>query len=197
MPLETLATLTLFAFVGSVTPGPNNIMVMVSAANFGLRRTVPHMLGIAIGFGLMIFLTGLGLSEIFRIWPPSLTLLRWTSVVYLIYLAWKLATAAPPKRGTGGGRPLGFVGAALFQWVNPKAWTLAIATIGAYLPDPAPASALIAASVFALVGLPSNLIWAKVGEALRHLLADRRRLRIFNAGMACLLLASLWPILRG
>ncbi len=196
MTLDSVVALTVFAFVGSVTPGPNNIMVMVSAANFGMRRTVPHMLGIAIGFGLMIFLTGLGLSEIFRIWPVSLTLLKWTSIAYLVWLAWKLANAAAPKSGAGAGKPLGFIGAALFQWVNPKAWTLAVATISAYLPTPAPGPALIAAVIFALVCLPSNLIWAKLGEGLAHILADRRRLRIFNGAMACLLLASLWPILR-
>lgn len=196
MTLDSAAALTVFAFVGAVTPGPNNILVMVSAANFGMRRTAPHMLGIALGFGLMIFLTGLGLSEIFRIWPMSLTLLKWTSIAYLVWLAWKLANAAAPKGGARAGKPLGFLGAALFQWVNPKAWTLAIATISAYLPDPAPGPALIAASVFMLVSIPANLLWAKLGEGLAHLLADPRRLRAFNWGMACLLLASLWPILR-
>lgn len=197
MTVETLVALTVFAFVGSVTPGPNNVMVMVSGANFGLRRTMPHMFGIAIGFGVMIFLTGLGLSGVFRAFPVTLTILRWVSVAYLVYLAWKLATAAAPEGQAGRGRPLGFLGAALFQWVNPKAWTLAIATISAYLPDPRPGPALTAAVVFALVCVPSTLVWAKLGEAMRHLLADRKRLRAFNVVMACLLLGSLLPILRG
>lgn len=197
MSFDTLAALTLFAFVGAVTPGPNNVMVMASGVNFGAWRTLPHMLGIAIGFGVMILLTGLGLSGLFRLYPVTLTVLRAASVAYLIYLAWRLATAAPPEARDSAGQPLGFLGAALFQWVNPKAWALALATIGAYLPDPAPGPALLAALVFAVISFPCVLAWTLLGEGLRHFLTDRRRLRIFNLAMACLLLASLWPFLRG
>jgi threonine/homoserine/homoserine lactone efflux protein len=197
MTFDTLAALTLFAFVGSVTPGPNNVMVMASGANFGAWRTLPHMLGISIGFGVMILLTGLGLSGLFRLYPVTLTILRAACVAYLVYLAWRLAAAAAPEARGGEGKPLGFVGAALFQWVNPKAWALALATIGAYLPDPTPGPALLAALVFAVVCFPCVLLWTLLGEALGRFLADPRRLRLFNLAMACLLLASLWPFLRG
>lgn len=197
MSFDTLAALTLFAFVGAITPGPNNIMIMASGANFGLRRSLPHALGIAVGCGIMVFLSGLGLTGLFEVFPLALTVMRGASVVYLLYLAWRLATAAAPETGSEARRPLSFLGAALFQWVNPKAWALVLVAIAAYLPQPSPAPALAAGLIFVVVSLPSVLIWAKLGEGLRHVLADRRRLRIFNATMACLLLASLWPILRG
>lgn len=197
MPLHTLAALTLFAFVGAITPGPNNVMIMASGANFGLRRSLPHAFGITIGCAIMAFLAGLGLAGLFEILPGALTLLRVVSVIYLFYLAWRLATAAAPEAEGGAGQPLSFLGAALFQWVNPKAWAMILVAIAAYLPEPAPVPAFIAGLVFLVVSLPSVLVWAKLGEALRHFLADPRRLRLFNWAMAALLLASLWPILRG
>lgn len=196
MTFETLLALAVFAFVGSITPGPNNVMVMASGANYGTRRTVPHMLGISIGFGVMVLLTGLGLSGLFHLYPVTLTILRWASILYLVYLAWRVATASAPEERRATGRPLGFLGAALFQWVNPKAWALALSTIGAYLPDPAPGPALLAGVVFAIVSLPCVLLWTMLGEALREFLSEPRRLRVFNILMAGLLIASLLPFLR-
>ncbi len=184
-----------FAFVTSVTPGPNNMMLLASGVNFGFRRTVPHMLGIGAGCVAMVFLVGLGLAGIFRAWPPALTLLKVLSVAYMLWLAWKIAHAAAPGEGRARARPMTFVQAAAFQWVNPKAWAMALGAVAAYLPDPSPQGAALVASAFALVNLPSVSVWAAAGQGLRRWLDDPRRLRAFNLTMALLLVASLWPVL--
>jgi len=126
MTLELFSALVAFAFVTVITPGPNNLMLMVSGANFGFRRTVPHMLGIGLGFPAMVALVGIGVMQVFDLWPASYAILRVLSVVYLLYLAWKIANAAPPSAVQAGGRPLTFLQSAAFQWVNPKAWTMSL-----------------------------------------------------------------------
>lgn len=197
MSTELLAALVVFAFVTSITPGPNNLMLLASGANFGLRRTVPHLLGVSGGFAAMIVPVGLGIMALFDAWPPLYTVLRAASVAYLLWLAWKIATAAPPPEGAeAGGRPLTFVQAALFQWVNPKAWAMALGSVAAYAPDRSLAAVLIVAVVFGTVNLPSVGVWAAAGTALRRALANPRTLRAFNITMALLLVASLWPVLR-
>ncbi len=126
MDQTTLAALAAFALVSSITPGPNNMMLMASGANFGLRRTVPHALGVGIGFTLMIVLVGVGLMGLFDLFPVLNIALKVVSVVYLLWLAWKIANAAAPDTDTGArGKPMTFVQAMLFQWVNPKAWSMA------------------------------------------------------------------------
>ncbi len=195
MTPELFLALLGFAFVTSVTPGPNNMMLLASGVNFGFRRTVPHMLGIGAGCALMVFLVGLGLAGIFRAWPPALTLLKVLSVAYMLWLAWKIAHAAAPGEGRARARPMTFVQAAAFQWVNPKAWAMALGAVAAYLPDPSPHGAALVASAFALVNLPSVSVWAAAGQGLRRWLDDPRRLRAFNVTMALLLVASLWPVL--
>lgn len=192
--MQTLPALSVFAFVSSITPGPNNLMLMTSGTNFGLRRTVPHMLGVSIGFVLMIVLVGLGLAELFARYPAAHEVLKWVSVAYLLYLAWKVATAAPPGEGDAAGRPLTFVQAALFQWVNPKAWTMALTGVTVYLPPVEPWIGLaLVAGLFGAVNLPCVGVWAVMGVKLRRWLGDRRRLRMFNIAAAVLLVASLYP----
>ena len=136
MSYDLLLALTLFAFVSSITPGPNNLMLMASGANFGFRRTLPHLLGVGIGFTLMIVLVGVGLVQVFDLYPISHQILKVVSVIYLLWLAWKIANAAPPEGDVqSAGTPITFIQAALFQWVNPKAWTMALTAISAYTPD--------------------------------------------------------------
>ncbi len=135
MTYSLLAALALFAFVSSITPGPNNLMLMASGANFGFRRTVPHMLGVALGFVFMVVLVGSGLVQVFDAWPLSYTILKSVSVIYLLYLAWKIATAAPAAQTSAGGTPMTFPQAAAFQWVNPKTWAMALTAITAYTPS--------------------------------------------------------------
>ena len=135
MTYELLAALSVFAFVSSITPGPNNLMLMASGANFGFTRSIPHMLGIGIGFTVMVVLVGLGLIQIFDTVPYSYTALKIFSVLYMSWLAWKIANAAAPEGGQAGGTPLTFLQAAAFQWVNPKAWAMALTAITAYAPE--------------------------------------------------------------
>jgi threonine/homoserine/homoserine lactone efflux protein len=132
MTVDLLIALTGFAFVTVITPGPNNLMLMTSGANFGFRRTVPHMLGIGLGFPTMVFLVGIGVMQVFDLWPLSYVILKIVSVAYLLYLAWKIANAAPPKKAEAEGRPLTFLQSAAFQWVNPKAWSMALSAVTLY-----------------------------------------------------------------
>ena len=200
MSQETLFALVSFAFVSSITPGPNNLMLMASGTNFGFARTIPHMVGVSIGFTLMIVLLGLGVWQAFRLIPYADLALKAVSAVYLVYLAWKVANSAPPvmsgEEPAHGARPFTFMQAALFQWVNPKAWTMGLIAIGAYLSPQNPSASLtIIALAFCLVNLPCIMSWAMMGAQLRRLLRSPLRLRIFNVTAALLLVASLWPIL--
>ena len=183
-----------FAIAMSVAPGPNVLMVAAGAANAGVRATVPHMLGIAIGFGAMLLIVGIGLAAPFAAAPWLHTVLEWGGAAWLLLLAWKIARAGAP--GEGPARPpLGFVGAALFQWVNPKAWMIALAAIPAFTaPDgDMLAQSLVIAGAFALVAFPCTLVWALLGAGASRLLRTGRALRGFNIAMAVLLVASLVP----
>jgi threonine/homoserine/homoserine lactone efflux protein len=198
MNTELLTGLMLFAFASSITPGPNNIMLMASGVNFGLRRTVPHMLGVSLGHGAMTVLLGLGLVQIFVLIPWLRTVLTVISVAYLLWLAWKVANAAPPAHATEDARPLTFLQAAGFQWVNPKAVYMSIYAQTTYAPEGAgwPGAVLVGV-VFALVNLPSVATWAWGGTQVRRWLAAPGRLRVFNWTMAALLVLSLYPIVLG
>jgi threonine/homoserine/homoserine lactone efflux protein len=194
MTLDLLVALVGFAFVTSVTPGPNNMMLLASGVNFGLRRTVPHMLGISVGHSVMVFLVGLGLAGVFTAWPPALTVLKLASVGYMLWLAWKIAHAAAPGEGRAAVRPMTFLQAAAFQWVNPKAWAMALGAVSAYVPEPSVWAYAAVAVVFAGVNLPSVTVWAAAGQGLRRWLDGPGRLRAFNWTMAALLVLSLWPV---
>ncbi len=197
MNLEILPPLALFAFVSSVTPGPNNLMLMASGANYGFRRTIPHMLGISTGFMVMMVLTGLGLVQLFDRYPVIYTGLKIVSVVYLMFLAWKIANAAPIRERTAdGSRPMTFLQAAAFQWVNPKAWAMALTAITVYVADNGSAMLWIAAAFFAAVNLPSVTIWTVMGQQMARFLTRPAYLRSFNWTMAALLIASLYPLLQ-
>ena len=190
---STLAALTGFAFVTSITPGPNNLMLLASGTNFGWRRSLPHLLGISFGFGVMLALVGLGLGEVFTRYPGLHDVLKWGSLAYLLYLAVKVATAAPPAaQGGDQGRPMGFAAAALFQIVNPKAWAMALTAVTAY--GELGIAALTA--VFVLVNLPCCGSWALLGEQMRRWLHRPRALQAFNWGAAALMVVSVLPLLR-
>jgi threonine/homoserine/homoserine lactone efflux protein len=171
------------------------MMMLASGVNFGFRRSLAHMFGISLGHGLMVFLVGLGLAGIFEAFPPAKLVLKGLSVAYMLWLAWKIAHAAAPGAGKAGGKPMTFVQAAAFQWVNPKAWAMALGAISAYGAGGI-GSVLIVCVTFACVNLPSISVWVLAGEQVRHWLTDPRRLAIFNWTMAGLLIASLWPVLQ-
>ncbi|RKF06722.1 LysE family translocator [Oceaniradius stylonematis] len=197
MNAELLAAFATFAFVSSVTPGPNNLMLLASGANFGLVRTIPHMLGIGIGFTVMIVLVGVGLMQVFDAVPASYTILKIVSVAYLLWLAFKIANAGAPQGGETQGAPMTFLQAAAFQWVNPKAWTMALTAITIYAPDRSLSAIVLVALVFGVINLPTVSTWTLIGQQMQRFLTDARRLRAFNWTMAALLVASLWPVLAG
>lgn len=198
MSLQLLLALAGFAFASSVTPGPNNMMLLASGVNFGFGRSIPHMLGVSLGFVAMLVIVGLGLGQIILKSPQVHLVLKAASVAYLGWLAWRIATSGPitAEDATGTARPLSFIGAAMFQWVNPKAWAIALTAVAAYVqPADYLASLLIIAAVFALVNIPSIAIWTGFGVMLRGLLRDPRQVRVFNVAMALLLVASVLPVL--
>ncbi|SMY07701.1 LysE family translocator [Flavimaricola marinus] len=196
MTIDLFLALLGFAFVSSITPGPNNLMLMASGANFGMRRTIPHMLGISLGHAFMVTMVGIGLGQIFALYPMAKAVMTGLSVLYLLYLAWKIANAAPPKSKETTGSPLTFLQAAAFQWVNPKAWYMALTAVSAYTPDGSGLwGALSVAGIFACTNLPSITVWTGLGTQLRRFLTNPARLRLFNWTMAGLLVLTLIPIL--
>ena len=195
MSIDPLLALGAFAFASSITPGPNNLMLLASGANFGLRRSIPHMLGVGIGFVLMLFLVGMGLIQIYDRFAHSHAVLSLFSVLYMSWLAWKIATASAPQEGEAPGRPITFLQAAAFQWVNPKAWAMALTAVNAYAPERDLTGVLLVALTFGAINLPSVASWAVLGQQMRKVLSSQRRLRLFNITMAAVLIASLYPIL--
>jgi len=198
MTIGLLTSLVAFALVTSITPGPNNLMLLASGANFGLRRSVPHMLGISLGHGFLMIMVGLGLAAVFEAYPLLRQAMMGVSLLYLGWLAWKVANAAPPGEAQIEGRPLTFLQAAGFQWVNPKGWYMALTAIAAYTPPDAGAwGAVMVAGIFAATNLPSILVWAGFGTQMRRLLRKPGHLRLFNRTMAVLLVLTMIPIVRG
>jgi threonine/homoserine/homoserine lactone efflux protein len=196
------ASATAFAVSMSGSPGPNNTMVTASGATWGFRRTVPHMLGISLGFPAMLLAVSLGLGELLRALPWLHAVLRWIGAAYLLWLAWKIATAdpTPEQAGAAGSRPVSFLQAALFQWVNPKAWVIALGAVAAFTTAPGMGmivQAVLLALIFVAVTLPVVAAWTLVGVGAARLMRTRRALRLFNLAMAALLAASLLPMLHG
>ncbi len=170
-------------------------MLMASGANFGVKQTIPHWLGIGVGFTVMIVLVGLGLIGLFETYPVIYSILKILSIVFLIYLAWKIANAAPLQETQTGGVPITFFQAAAFQWVNPKAWAMALTAVTVYSPSQNAVAIIVTALIFGLINLPSCSIWIFIGKQIRRWLTDPIKMRIFNICMAVLLLMSLYPIL--
>ncbi len=193
MSLETLAALVVFAFVTSVTPGPNNFMLLASGVNFGFRRTIPHMTGIFVGFVALLLAVGMGLGAVLLAYPALETALKLAGGAYLLYLAWKIASSRSlGKGGQAGARPLTLLEAAAFQWVNPKAWVMAVSAMALYTDAERPLfSVVVVAAVFGLTNYPSVSIWTGFGQALRGFLSEPRRLKAFNIAMGALLVATL------
>ena len=196
MNIDVIPALALFAFVSSITPGPNNLMLMASGANFGFVRTIPHMLGISIGFLVLMTLTGLGLAQVFDSYPISHLILKAVSVLYMLWLAWKIAHAAPAESQAATGTPMSFLQAAAFQWVNPKAWAMALTAVTVYVGTTSWAALILACVIFSAINLPSVGVWTVLGQQMARILTNQRRLTLFNRTMALLLIASLYPVLQ-
>ena len=193
MDLFTFASLLAFVTASTITPGPNSIMIMASGVNFGLARTMPHVMGVAVGITTVITLAGSGLNAALMLLPQLRFVMLLASTVYLIFLAWKIANAAPPQSAARAGAPFTFWQALGFQWVNPKVWALGMAAVAIYAPQNAFAHILVVALSFALVGFASNTTWAWIGSVIRRFFSTGRRLRLFNVAAALLLVVSLLP----
>jgi threonine/homoserine/homoserine lactone efflux protein len=196
MTATMIAGLAVFAFVSTITPGPNNMMLMASGANFGLPRTVPHMLGVSLGFGFLMLMVGVGLAGLVAALPWTLTVLRWAGAAYLLYLAFKVATSKGFGSGDGRGRPMTFWQAVAFQWINPKAFASSLVAVTTYaIPDHLLAGVILVVAVFTLIGAPCILTWAAFGVGMKRVLTRPVALRAFNMAMALLLVLSIAPMM--
>lgn len=194
--LSALPAGMLFVLVTTITPGPNNTMLLASGVNFGFRRTVPHILGISAGVVVLMLSVGFGLGEAFRHVPVLYTVLEAASVAYLLYLAWKIGSSRELKVRSGEHRPMRFHEAIAFQWVNPKAWMMVLtAATTIRLSADFGVNTMVMAALFYVIGLPCICVWAAFGTGVRRFLSNPLRLRAFNMAMALSLLVSMYPLL--
>ncbi|MUK39111.1 LysE family translocator [Aliivibrio fischeri] len=191
MEYPHLLALITFAFVGAFTPGPNNIMLMASGANVGFVRTIPHMLGVIFGFAFMLVLVGFGLIQIFHTYPQLEKGLQAVSAIYLLYLAYKIARSEPVDSRVGDYKPMSFLAAASFQWVNPKGWSMALSVMSIYATSSDMFSVLLIAFVFICINVPTVSFWTVAGKELQKRLKTPRHLKLFNYSMAGLLVGSM------
>lgn len=194
--MEFLFAIFIFAASTSITPGPNNIMIMTSGLNFGTRKSLPHYLGICIGFPLMVALIGFGFGFVFDQFPLLHEIIKIIGIVYLLYLSWVIANAAPKSLDTNESKPISFFQAVLFQWVNPKAWIMATGAVATYTSTASDIylQVLLIALVFLAVSFPCIGTWLFFGVWLKKFLKDPAHQRTFNISMAVLLVSSIMPI---
>ena len=193
--LSALPAGMLFVVVTTITPGPNNTMLLASGVNFGFKRTVPHILGISAGVVVLMLSVGFGLGEVFRHAPWLYTALEAASVAYLLWLAWTIGTSGMIKARSGERRPMRFHEAIAFQWINPKAWMMVLtAATTIRLSADFGMNTVVMAALFYVIGLPCICVWAAFGTGMRRFLDDPRRLRTFNVAMALALVASMYPL---
>ena len=195
--MEFYLAILLFTTTASITPGPNNIMIMASGVNFGIRRSLPHVFGICLGFPVMVIALGLGLGAIFESIPILHDVIKILGVSYLLYLAWLVASSSPLKEISVAAKPLRFDQAVLFQWVNPKAWVMATGAISAYTTTASDTivQVLFIAFAFFITAAPSVAVWLIFGAGLKRYLENPRHNRTFNISMALLLIASMSPVI--
>ncbi len=196
MTYDLALALIAYAFVTSITPGPNNTMLLASGVNFGFRRTIPHTLGVALGFDVVVIVVGLGVGSIFINYPAVHLVLRYAGIAYTLYLAWKIGTSGAMHDEAQARQPMTFLQAAAFQWVNPKVWVMVMGVLTAYTPQQNfYVNVVIVAVLFGLVNWPCVASWAAFGTALRRYLSNPDYVRVFNVAMAVLLVVSLLPLL--
>lgn len=188
MPFETFAALLMLTFAGCWTPGPNNAMLAASGVNFGFLRTMPHINGVWLGFAVMAFLVAVFLGEAFQQSALLREGLRWGGAALLLWVAWQIATKGGLPSAAGEPRPFTFLQAAAFQWVNAKAWVMAVAIAAQFVRPEAPwMTAALVALAFALAGVTSSVGWAAAGQGLRRFLSVPARLKAFNFTMGALI----------
>ena len=198
MTIDNLLALIGIILASAWTPGPNNMMLAASGVNYGLRATLPHIAGVALGFGFMIFTISLGLGGVFIRFPVLHEVLRWGGAAMLVWVAWNIATAKRPGEAGAATKPFTFLQAAAFQWINPKAWIMCISISAQFLdPEKPLLTAGIMAGVSALGGITSASGWAWFGMLLARWLHTPARLRAFNWSMAAIILAGVAVVVFG
>lgn len=193
---ELYFALVIFAFSAAITPGPNNVMLMSSGLNYGVRKSLPHLFGICLGFPVMVLLIGVGLGSIFEQFPMIHTVIQVLGIVYLLYLAWMIAMTKTHEINSSNAKPLNFWQAALFQWVNPKAWIMATGAIATYttLNTNIFQQIGIIALIFLITAFPSAATWLFFGANLKRFLQSPKHQKLFNISMALLLVGSIVPV---
>ncbi|MFA6264619.1 MAG: LysE family translocator [Pseudolabrys sp.] len=195
MPYDVFAAFVLFVLVTSFTPGPNNIMVTASGVNFGFVRTIPHMAGISVGFLVLVAACAAGLGLVFTAVPVLQTVLKIAGAAYMLWLAWKVANSRTDSGHVDLARPMTFLQAAAFQWVNPKALVMGLSVISIYVrPDHRLDDVPIVLAVYAIATVATVVTWTGFGVALRGILTNPRHARTFNIVMALLLVVSIVPM---
>ena len=195
--MEFYLSIFIFAISATVTPGPNNIMIMTSGLNYGVKNSIPHLLGICFGFPVMIIVIGFGFSIVFERYPLFNEVIKVLGVVYLLYLAWLIASSSPVSLEGKKSKPLSFTQAALFQWVNPKAWVVATGAISAYtsVSSGVFSQVIVIALAFLIIAIPSLGVWLIFGVGIKKYLKSPKHQKIFNLSMALLLIVSVLPVL--
>ena len=196
--MEFYLAIFLFGLTAGITPGPNNIMLMTSGMNFGIKSSIPHVLGVCIGFPVMVILIGLGFSIIFDLYPVLHEVIKVLGLAYLLYLSWLIASATPDTLESDKSKPFSFLQAALFQWVNPKAWVMATGAISAFttLADDIHWQVLLIAGIFFIAAIISSISWLVFGKGIKQVLQSPKQQRLFNVSMALLLVASVFPVIQ-
>ena len=190
--MESLASILLFCFVTTITPGPNNIMLMTSGVNHGIKKTIPHLLGIAFGFPAMVAALGSGLGVIFVSYPVVHEAIKVVGVTYMLFLAWKIANAGNVNASVSLQKPFTFLQAVAFQWVNPKAWIIAIGAIATYTTvGNVQEQVLWIILGYATVGSLCMTFWLAMGAFLQKLMRNKKHVQMFNIFMAVLLVGSI------
>jgi len=194
---ELFLSFVVFGVIAAVTPGPNNVMLTTTGLNFGVRRGIPHLLGICTGFPVMLALIGLGFGTLFELYPLLHQIIKVVGIVYLFYLAWKIAMARGVER-IERSKPINFWQAAAFQWVNPKAWIMGSSALAAYtsLDNNFFVQVAIICGTFIIITFPCAGAWLVFGAGLQRFLREPRHLKLFNMAMALLLVASILPVIR-
>jgi threonine/homoserine/homoserine lactone efflux protein len=193
----TIISIATFALVMVITPGPNNIILLTSGLNFGYKKSLPSIFGVMLGFPLMVILIGLGLGVILSNYPFILDIIKILGMMYLFYLAYKIATSEVDMENNNNKRAFTFIQLVLFQWLNPKAWVIAITTLSIYMQDTQNSfkEVLLIAFIYILMGIISTNTWTLGGVALQNILKNKKHIKIFNQLMAIIIVLSVTPVI--
>lgn len=196
--LTILASFITFAFVACMTPGPNNLMLLSSGLTFGYKKTLPHILGIALGYPIMFLIIGLGLGKIFEQYPIMLEVLKYIGMSYLLWMAWHIAnTKGTLNQNNSNDKPFTFLQAVLFQWVNPKAWIMSVTSLATFLSTTHDAftQIILMTLITILIGIITTHSWSLGGVFLKKIITNENNILLFNRSVAVILVCSIIPFI--